>query len=181
LDRFKNEAEKIIACSKEKLPNIKHDLDEKMLLKVQYFAKEENQTSAYLLSLYGWKSLNENIPGIQCDLCFERKAFYQLEGEKFDVLDQHKLYCPWRNCTTANAYTPKEFSNIKNQKIDGINWMKEIINIEYSILIRKKNLSLTSKFASDEKYHTLKHKMQQSYNLLNNWKLTFEKLETSDL
>lgn len=186
VDRFEGEAKKIIAaCEKTEtaLPQIKHQLDDKTLSKIDYFAtKNENPTkqTAYILSLYGWKSLNEDIPGVQCDLCFMRKAFSQSEeNESFDVLEEHKLYCPWINAKTAQAYTPKTFLSSRNDTISGFEWMKDVISMEYSLLNRKECLSLSAIHAADEKYHDIKYKMFKSYDLLKEWKKTIEKLENT--
>lgn len=154
-----------------------------MLTKIEYFANknEVDIKSAYILSLYGWKYLHKDLPGVQCDMCFSKKGFYQYkDNESFDALEQHKSYCPWKNPDTANAYTPKEFSTTKNQKINGSDWMKDVITIEYNILMRKEHLSLSSKFALNEKFHDLKYKMHQSYDLIEKWNSAIKKIESQN-
>lgn len=115
---------------------------------------------------------------MQCDLCFTRKAFSQNEkNEIFEVLEEHKSYCPWRNANTAQAYTPKTFTSGRNEVMSGSEWMKDVISMEYSLLNRKECLSLSSIHESDENYHDIKHKMFKSYDLLKEWRSAIEKLE----
>lgn len=154
-----------------------------MLLKVHALAQEfekeqlqddlpmETKDSAYVLSLFGWKLLHMDIVGIQCDLCFSRKAFYQLkQDEEIDVLKLHKEYCPWRNAITAEAYSPRLLSTSPQTTISGSDWMMQVVGLEYSMLIKKQDLTLKSRQAVDEKLHQLKQKMYESKDLLQTWK-----------
>lgn len=131
----------------------------------------EDMESAYLLSLYGWQSLDHNIPGVKCELCFSKKAFYQIKkDESFDVLEEHKSYCPWINATTADAYTPRGFSAAsRNKRISGSEWMQQVTSLEYGLLVKKEDLSLSSRELADEKFYHLKQKLYNSYDLLSNW------------
>ena len=176
LDRFQSEAQRIsLACSTNY--TIKHPLDEKTISKINYFNKKSstNSIDAFVLSLFGWKSLDPSISAIECDLCFTRRV---LNNETFDVLENHKSYCPWKNATTANAYTPKGFiATTKNQSMTGWEWLLEAIQMEYSLQMRKEDLSLSARHAIDEKFYAHKQTLYQSYDLLEQWKATIEKLE----
>lgn len=132
--------------------------------------------SAYILSLYGWQLLDPSIPGVKCELCFSKKAFYQIKkSESFNVLEEHKTYCPWKNPDTADAYTPRGFSTIsRNKKLSGSEWMQQVISLEYGLLVKKADLSLSSRELVDEKLYNLKQKMYRSYDLLNSWKSHIE-------
>ncbi|GAA5806125.1 hypothetical protein HPULCUR_011654 [Helicostylum pulchrum] len=169
LEKFKTDANNIIsACVKEKraLPTLCHEVDDRTLIKVKYFAEQtqnehvelESIETAYILSLYGWELLHADIPGVKCDLCCTRKAFYLL-NEPFDVLRRHKSYCPYVNAETANAYTPKGFSLRRTQKISGSDWMKDVLSLEYVILIKTRDLSLTYEDALDEKIRKLQNNL----------------------
>lgn len=148
--------------------------------KVEHFATSTttvekalpNPETAYLLSVYGWKSLHPSIPGVRCDLCFTKKAFSQLKGEIFSIVDEHKSYCPWINVETANVYTPNVYSKHKNMKINGSDWMKDVMLLEYAILIKKEDLSLLNKQALDEKLYALKQKIYTSSDTLKAWQST---------
>lgn len=142
--------------------------------KVKHFSKEDksldNTERAYILSLFGWKSLDSSIPGVKCDLCFTRKAFYQLkQGEAFNVVNEHKSYCPCINAETADSYTPNTYSSHKNVKISGADWLKEVMLMEYSMIIKKEDLSITHKVALDEKLYALRQKIYESSDNLKNW------------
>lgn len=122
--------------------------------------------------------MDDNIPGVKCDLCFTKKAFYQMkEDELFNVLDEHKIYCPCTNAETANAYPPNGYSMYRNQKINGTDWMKEVLLLEYTILIKKEDLSLPHKQILDEKLYALKQKIYESSDMLKTWQSTVEKIE----
>ncbi|KAL9555979.1 hypothetical protein MBANPS3_002093 [Mucor bainieri] len=125
---------------------------------------------AYLLSLFGWRLLSDMVPGIQCDLCCSKRGFHQIkQGEKLDVLKEHKEYCPWVNPETADAYSPKVLYSNRDRKICGYEWMVDLVAIEYSLITRGKFLSLAAREATDEKRNELKQKMYKANELLKKW------------
>lgn len=126
--------------------------------------------TAYLLSLFGWQLLSDTVPGIQCDLCCSKKGFHQIEqGGKLDIMKEHKDYCPWVNSETADAYSPKVHFSNRDRKICGYEWMVDMVSIEYSLIMRNKFLSLSTREATDEKRNELKQKMYKVNDLLKLW------------
>ncbi|KAI7901976.1 C3HC zinc finger-like-domain-containing protein [Cokeromyces recurvatus] len=192
LEQFKGEARSILSACKAKgetIPTLKYPLDDKMLTKVKYLAslyEKENCSeiekdskemidSAYLLTVFGWSSLHEGIPGIQCNLCFKRKAFNCMDSD-FDVFNQHRPYCPWINVTIANAFSPNLTSNTQNIKINGIDWMKDVIYIEYFIQIRREDLSLFSRNSQSKKFEQVRQKIRKSHELVDSWMMDLDKI-----
>lgn len=154
-----------------------------MLSKVKYVAnfyeQGEHAESAYILALYGWKSLHTEVPGIQCDLCFSKKAFCHLgPSETLNVVHFHKSYCPWRNAANANAYPPNTLQ--MNQIISGSDWMIQIVCMEYIMLIKKKDLALSSSQTRAEKLFQLQRKIHGSNHLLRKWQESISKSSKSD-
>ncbi|KAI8984564.1 hypothetical protein BDF20DRAFT_911650 [Mycotypha africana] len=169
------------ACKskKESIPTLSHHLDDSFLNKLKYIvqhykhgSEEERNTEydAYILALYGWKLLHSDVPGIQCDLCFSRKAFYQLEGKVLDVMNGHKNYCPWKSELTANTISPKEeiavISSTSNQRINGAQWLMDAVSIEYLWLIKKGDFTIEAKIRLNDKYQTLRNKIKASKYLV---------------
>ncbi|KAI8082632.1 C3HC zinc finger-like-domain-containing protein [Gilbertella persicaria] len=161
IEKFKNEARMLLStctAKQETLPALKHSLDKAALNKIKYLVQhfESNQDNVtinpYILSAVGWSTLHPEIPGVKCDLCFSQKGFYQVH--EFDVLQEHKAYCPWRT--------------------SGLDWMMEIICIEYNLLVKRQDLSLSSNHEQDEKLYKIKQKIYESQNVLKTWKSKIE-------
>ncbi|GAN01390.1 hypothetical protein MAM1_0007c00823 [Mucor ambiguus] len=126
--------------------------------------------AAYLLSLFGWRLLSDMVPGIRCDLCCSKRGFHQVkQGEKLNVLKEHKEYCPWVNPETADVYSPNVHYSNRDRKICGYEWMVDLVAIEYSLITRGKFLSLSAREATDEKRNELKQKMYKANELLKLW------------
>jgi hypothetical protein len=158
-----------------------------MLSKVRYVAnnfeqgeeEKRNFESAYILSLFGCKSLHIEVPGIQCDLCFSKKAFCHLDpAETLDIVQFHKSYCPWINAATANAYPPNTLYN--NKRINGSDWMIQIVSMEYIMLVKKQDLALSSSQTRAEKLFQLQRKIHGSNHLLRTWQESISKSSKSN-
>lgn len=159
-----------------------------MLSKIKYVAKHFEQEeekkrndreSAFILALFGWKSLHMEVPGIQCDLCFSKKAFCQVNpSESLDIVRFHKEYCPWINAATANAYPPNTLYN--NQTISGSDWMIRVISMEYIMLVKKQDLALSSSQERAEKLFQLQRKIHGSNHLLRTWQESITKSSKSN-
>ncbi|OBZ87842.1 hypothetical protein A0J61_04122 [Choanephora cucurbitarum] len=164
LDRLRNEARSFMTVASS-IPTLKHPLSteafHKLKFVVSHFEKTE-EIDAYLLSLFGWTLLHPDLPGIQCDLCFSQKGFFQLD--KLDVLEEHKPYCPWRT---------------GEEEQSGYEWMMGIVSMEYNLLIKRQDLSLASDFERTERFYRLKQTMLQSEKTLLAWQARIEAVAKS--
>jgi hypothetical protein len=165
------------------IPPLQHPLDESTLSKIYTLATHfqqqagdddtldaETRNSAYLLSLFGWQLLDPLVPGAECELCCSRKGFYQMKNEeKFDLVKEHKDYCPWVNSENADAYSPKVSLSTRDCQISGYEWMVDMISIEFNLHMRNKYLSLSSRKSTDDQHYELKQKMYQANDLLKVW------------
>lgn len=169
---------------KNLIPPLQHPLDELTYSKVcalgvnflqqrQEIGEPMDSDTVYaasLLSLFGWQLFGESLLAVKCDLCCSKIGFYQIkQGEKLDVMKEHKEYCPWVNSETAGAYSPKAHYSNRDRKICGYEWMVDMVVIEYSLIMRNKFLSLATRDATDEKRYELKQKMYRANELLKLW------------
>ncbi|KAI8368729.1 hypothetical protein BD560DRAFT_447377 [Blakeslea trispora] len=163
LDRLQNQARLFVTASQQNqqpIPLLKHTLTPDILKKLKFvvtqFEKEdkvEDCLDGYLLSLFGWSVLHTDLPGIQCDLCFSQRGFFQ--SDQLDLLEEHKAYCPWRKAS--------------KEEQSGYEWMLSILLMEYSLLIKRQDLSLQSDYERNERLYRLKQTITQSQHTLSQW------------
>ena len=131
--------------------------------------------NAYLLALFGWQHINPQMPGVQCSLCFARSKF-PIDQQTFDAFNEHRMYCPWRNSQIARALSPKKHYETKT--LSGIEWMTQVVHIEYGLLVRRHHLGFHNQHIKDEVYKKIKKEITQSYNLLDETMPRIKQIET---
>lgn len=141
--------------------------------------REEKEITiyAFILSLYGWKSLHEKVPGIKCDYCHSRLAFCHADNQEINAFDIHKDYCPWINAQTADARTPiPMYSTNANKRLSGVEWLMEIIAVEFLTISNLHDLSGPAKSSINEKMFSIERSISQYRIITNEWKPKLEEL-----
>lgn len=136
---------------------------------------KDDITNAYLLALFGWQHISPQIPGVQCSLCFARGQFH-IDQQTFDAFNEHRVYCPWRNSQIARALPPKKHYETKT--LSGIEWMTQVVHIEYALLVRRHHLGFHNQHIKDEVYKKVKKEIAQSYKLLDEIMPRIKQIET---
>ncbi|CDH58052.1 predicted protein [Lichtheimia corymbifera JMRC:FSU:9682] len=90
--------------------------------------------TSYLLPVFGWHYAKPNI--IKCTDCFRKKNLHELAAleSSFNVIKEHRVYCPWINCNNAHVEPPQPTPFMR--QFCGYEWMLSAVDLEYALLLR---------------------------------------------
>ncbi|KAI7884650.1 hypothetical protein K492DRAFT_182951 [Lichtheimia hyalospora FSU 10163] len=90
--------------------------------------------TSYLLPVFGWHYAEPNI--IKCKDCFRKKNLHELAASEssFNVIKEHRDYCPWINCNNAHVEPPQPTPFMR--QLCGYEWMLAALDLEYTLLLR---------------------------------------------
>ncbi|KAI8074469.1 hypothetical protein BC940DRAFT_288317 [Gongronella butleri] len=113
--------------------------------------------TAYLLSMFGWSPAKDQPALIKCDSCFRHAMvdnYFRLDDplddemqlqvghprrpacirDAFDMVLEHRDYCPWRNKEKAHIYLKDPHFAAPKQPLAGYEWAMEIVCKQWSQL-----------------------------------------------